>query len=62
MVIGYMRSDYCFEVCHFERFAATEDPLHVVDELPSSCGQFRASLDCRRAAGTDMCLTASFWI
>ena len=33
MVIGFMRSDYCFEICRFERFAATEDPLRVVQEV-----------------------------
>ena len=26
LVIGFMRSDYAFQVCRLERFAATEDP------------------------------------
>ena len=41
VVIGYMRSDYSFEVCRFERFAATEDPLRVVAEVAKRCQQFR---------------------
>jgi hypothetical protein len=41
VVIGYMRSDYCFEVCRFERFAATEDPLRVVEEVAERCRKFR---------------------
>ena len=41
VVIGYMRSDYRLEICCFERFAATEDPLRVVEEIAKRCRQFR---------------------
>lgn len=41
VVIGYMRSDYSFEVCRFERFAATEESLRVVREVAQRCRQFR---------------------
>ena len=48
VVIGYMRSDYCFEVCRFERFAATEDPLRVIEEVARLCLKFRV-----RGSGAD---------
>jgi hypothetical protein len=41
VVVGYMRNDYCFEVCRFERFAATEDPLWVVEEVAKCCRRFQ---------------------
>lgn len=41
LVIGFMRSDYHFEVCRFERFAATEDPDLVLNMVAQRCKQFR---------------------
>ena len=41
LVIGFMRSDYHFQVCRFERFAATEDPDLVLKTVAQRCKQFR---------------------
>jgi hypothetical protein len=41
LVIGFMRSDYHFQVCRFERFAATEDPDLVLNSVAQRCKQFR---------------------
>ena len=30
LTIGYMRSDYIFEVCHMAQFAANEDPDYLL--------------------------------
>jgi hypothetical protein len=44
LVIGFMRSDYDFQVCRFERFAATEDPDVVLKAVAQGCAQFRVRL------------------
>ena len=41
LVLGYMRSDYCFQVCRFERFDSQDDPSYVLDQLALRCQQFR---------------------
>lgn len=41
LVLGYMRRDYHFQVCRFERFAATEDPDRVLKAVAQRCAQFR---------------------
>ena len=44
LVIGFLRSDYQFQVCRFERFAATEEPNAVLDTVAQRCRQFRIRL------------------
>ncbi|MBW3596973.1 MAG: phage terminase large subunit family protein [Planctomycetes bacterium] len=44
MVIGYMRSDYTFQLCRFERFAVTEEPDRVLHLVAQRCKQFRVQL------------------
>lgn len=41
LVIGFMRSDYQFQVCRLERFAATEDPDVVLRAVAERCAKFR---------------------
>lgn len=41
LVIGYMRSDFKFQVCLMERFAASEDPDRVLTAVAKRCAQFR---------------------
>lgn len=41
LVIGYMRDDFHFQVCHLERFTATEDPDRVLAAVAQRCTQFR---------------------
>lgn len=40
VVIGYMRSDYVFEVCRFDFFTAQEDPDRVLTEVARLCQHF----------------------
>ncbi|MEX2142016.1 MAG: phage terminase large subunit family protein [Pirellulales bacterium] len=40
LVIGHMRTDYTFQIGWFERFAATEDPNHVLDSIARRCNEF----------------------
>lgn len=42
MVVGYMNRDYAFEVCHFSRFRADEDPNRVLDCVAEGCRKFGA--------------------
>jgi hypothetical protein len=44
LVIGYMRSDFSFQVCRFERFDASEDPDRVLELVAKRCAQFRVLL------------------
>ena len=44
LAIGFMRRDYCFQVCLLERFAASEDPDHVLASVAQRCAQFRVRL------------------
>jgi Phage terminase large subunit (GpA) len=43
VAIGFMRSDYKFQVCRFERLAPQEDPSHVLDAVVRSCLRFRVA-------------------
>ena len=40
LTIGFMRDDFHFQVCRFERFAGTEDPDHVLAAVTNRCQQF----------------------
>ncbi len=40
LVIGFMRSDYKFQICRLERFAASEDPDRVLSDVAKRCDQF----------------------
>ena len=44
LTIGFMRSDYAFQVCRWERFAGTEDPSFVVREVAQRCADFGVAL------------------
>jgi hypothetical protein len=44
LAIGFMRSDYKFHVCRFERLAPSEDPTHVLDAVTRSCQRFRVAV------------------
>jgi hypothetical protein len=44
VIISFMRSDYQFQVCRLERFAATEDPDVVLNAVAQRCAQFRVRL------------------
>ncbi len=39
LAIGYMRDDFHFQVCRFERFPATEDPDRVLAAVAQRCQQ-----------------------
>lgn len=41
LVIGFMRSDYVFQICRMERFAATEEPELVLKAIANRCAQFQ---------------------
>lgn len=43
LVVGYLRSDYTFEVCRFERFPSSEDPNRVLDAVAERCCRFGVS-------------------
>jgi hypothetical protein len=40
LTIGSIRADGVFEVCHFARFAANEDPDYLLNQVAKRCGQF----------------------
>ena len=41
LTIGFLRPDNVFEVSHFSRFAANEDPNYVLDQVALRCRQLR---------------------
>ncbi len=41
--IGFMRSDFKFQVCRFERLASSEDPAQVLDAVARSCLRFQVA-------------------
>ena len=41
LVIGWMRSDYIFQVCRFERFDSQDDPSFVLEQLADLCRRFQ---------------------
>ena len=44
LVIGFMRSDYVFQICRLEKFPATEDPDRILDQVAKRCQEFRVQL------------------
>jgi hypothetical protein len=40
VIIGFMRSDYVFQVCRFDRFSAQEDPDRVLNSVARLCQKF----------------------
>jgi len=44
LVIGFMRSNYHFQVCRFEHFRSSEDPNRVLDAVAKQCTKFRVRL------------------
>ena len=42
VAVGYMRSDYAFEICHFSRFRPDEDPNGLLDAVAGICRAFQA--------------------
>ncbi|MDH3719381.1 MAG: phage terminase large subunit family protein, partial [Planctomycetota bacterium] len=40
LVIGFLRSNYTFQVCHWDRFRADEDPDRILAEVARRCQQF----------------------
>ena len=44
LTLGYMRSDYVFQVLRWERFAATDDPQWVVQTVAEICNRFQVKL------------------
>jgi hypothetical protein len=40
VTIGYMRSDFAFQILRFDMFAAREDPQRVLTEVASLCRRF----------------------
>ncbi len=41
VVIGFMRSDYTFQICRFDRFSPEEDPQRIVRETARCCQHFQ---------------------
>jgi hypothetical protein len=41
LVLGFMRSDYKFQICRMERFPAQEDPKRILTEVARHCEQFQ---------------------
>lgn len=44
LVLGFLRSDFVFQVCRMERFPATEDPQVVLAAVADRCQRFRVAL------------------
>jgi hypothetical protein len=40
LVIGFMRSDFKFQICRMERFTSSEDPARVLTAVAQRCAQF----------------------
>jgi hypothetical protein len=40
LVIGFMRSDFCFQVCRFDRFNSQDDPGYVLNHIAGICQLF----------------------
>ena len=43
VTVGFMRTDYVFEVIHFSRFRPDEDPTHVLRSVAQVCERFQIS-------------------
>lgn len=44
LVIGFMRTDYKFQICRTERFAAQEEPNRILTEVARRCEKFNVRL------------------
>ena len=44
LVLGFMRTDFTFQICRMERFSAQEDPNHILTEVARRCQQFGVRL------------------
>ena len=40
VVIGFMRSDYVFQVCRYDHFSANEDPDRIINEVAHRCQHY----------------------
>ena len=40
LVLGFMRTDFKFQICRMEKFAAQEDPNRILTEVVRRCQQF----------------------
>lgn len=52
IVIGFLRSDYVFQVCYPEQFAPAEDPSHTLTEVAGRCRRYPGPLDWGRRRRT----------
>ena len=43
LTLGFMRSDYCFQICRLERFDSRDDPNYVLEQVASRCRQFQVA-------------------
>jgi phage terminase large subunit GpA-like protein len=41
IVVGFMRDDFIFEICHLARFRADEDPNSVLQQVAETCRKFQ---------------------
>ena len=41
LVIGWMRNDFIFQVCRFERFDSQDEPSYVLEQLAERCRRFQ---------------------
>ena len=44
LVLGFMRTDFKFQICRMEKFAAQEDPSRILTEVARRCQQFNVRL------------------
>lgn len=44
IVIGYMRDDFVFRVCHIDHFPARDEPGQILSELADRCVRFQVNL------------------
>ena len=44
LTLGFMRSDFCFQICRLERFDSRDDPNYVLDQVASRCRQFQVAM------------------
>ena len=41
IVIGFMRHDFTFQLCHLDRFPGREDPDRILSEVAERCARFQ---------------------
>ena len=61
VVIGWMRSDYRFQVCRLERFASQDDPTYVLEQLAQRVNSIGSNTLRPTVVGTATCKTGSSW-